>query len=210
MEKMELVPFQRCGRVYLGMEMEEVDAILHRVPHTLKREMDYGLVEAYSAWYDDMRYYAVFINNRLDWLQIFNDGDEAPMLFGIALFQEKAEDVLSLLRRHAPCSWDPANVRAKLSYQYYFEEIGLSLWRDPIYHRKWKDDTLYNRSRRRADPPPEKNRLRFQHFQSAALESGMHRLICQTLPVPRFYSHRRHGLTAPAMAFLHNFRPCFL
>ena len=50
MEKMELVPFQRCGRVYLGMEMEEVDAILHRVPHTLKREMDYGLVEAYSAW----------------------------------------------------------------------------------------------------------------------------------------------------------------
>lgn len=209
METMELVPFRRCGPIELGMEIEEVDAILHRVPNTLKREKDYGLVEAYSLWYDDRRYYAVFINDRLDWLQIFNDGNEVPMLFGIALFQEKAEDVLSMLRRHAPCSWDPSNVRAKLSYQYYFEEIGLSLWRDPVYHRTWKDDIRYNRSRRQADLPPEKDRLHFRHFQSLALESSMHRLICQTLPIPRFYSHRRHGKTMPAVAFCTILNRCF-
>lgn len=170
LEVLEVHPFEGCGKIKLGMTIEEVEAVANRVSGKL-RSLDHLFphMDACDAWYDDMRYYVSYINGHVAELLVNGRDEVAPMLYGVAVLQEKVVDVIAKLRQHASCIYDSPDI--DLGYSYYFEDIGISLWREGVYHPKLMEDADYRREFEAMCPENQEEERAFQYFQTVSLES---------------------------------------
>ncbi len=183
LEILEVHPFEGCGKIKLGMTIEEVDAIAHRPPGKLQRLPDsYYHTEAYEEWYDDMRYRVDFVDGRVAEFMVNGRDEVAPMLYGVAVLQEKAVDVIAKLQQHAPCIYDMPDI--DLSYFYYFEDIGITLWREGVYHPKMMEDAEYRQNFETMCPENQAEELSYQYFQTISLESRELQALKKRLGLP--------------------------
>ena len=183
LEILEVHPFEGCGKIKLGMTIEEVEAVAHRPPGELRSlEHVYPHMNACDEWYDNMRYYVAYINGRVAELVVNGRDEVAPMLYGVAVLQEKAVDVIAKLRQHAPCIYDRPDI--DLSYSYYFEDIGITLWREGVYHPKMMEDAEYRQNFETMCPENQAEELSYQYFQTISLESRELQALKKRLGLP--------------------------
>lgn len=156
----ELLPGRSIGELALGMTREEIEAVLERrrgeeaalddpcaplYPGPLKmaESVNDGVVsvryfvtpyELYLVDYEGGR--AAAIGVQRDVLARY-----VPTLYGMSVFETHAEDVVSRLKEYGPCTCDEAD--ELLGYSYTFETLGLSLWREGVYHPKLLEDRAF-------------------------------------------------------------------
>lgn len=183
LEVLEVHPFEGCGKIKLGMTIEEVEAVAHCALDDLRRLDDfYYHTEAYQAWYDNMRYRVNYIDGRVAELLVNGRDEVAPMLYGVAVLQEKVVDVIAKLRQHASCIYDSPDI--DLGYFYYFEAMGVTLWREGVYHPKLMEDADYRREFEAMCPENQEEERAFQYFQTVSLESRELQALKKQLGLP--------------------------
>ena len=133
-ERMEIIPFQSCGKLLFGMTREQVEAVLGDAGRD--EGADGCLPNAQLVWYCNMRYHICYLDGRMEWVEVPNPEDENSdvSLYGICLFQSRAEDAVRALEQYGACIHDCPD--PELSYTCWFENLGVTLWRDQIYHPK--------------------------------------------------------------------------
>ena len=105
-ERMEIIPFQSCGKLFFGMTREQVETILGDAGRD--EGADGCLPNAQLVWYCNMRYHICYLDGRMEWVEVPNPEDENGdvYLYGIRLFQSRAEDVVRALEQHGACIHD--------------------------------------------------------------------------------------------------------
>ena len=121
----------------------------------------------------------------MEWVEVPNPEDENSdvSLYGICLFQSRAEDAVRALEQYGACIHDCPD--PELSYTCWFENLGVTLWRDQIYHPKRMKDDAYAADFRAMPRENQQDVLRFWHFQSVAAESKVYQTLCGALGIPR-------------------------
>lgn len=182
-ERMEIIPFQSCGKLLFGMTREQVEAVLGDAGRD--EGADGCLPNAQLVWYCNMRYHICYLDGRMEWVEVPNPEDENSdvSLYGICLFQSRAEDAVRALEQYGACIHDCPD--PELSYTCWFENLGVTLWRDQIYHPKRMKDDAYAADFRAMPRENQQDVLRFWHFQSVAAESKVYQTLCGALGIPR-------------------------
>ena len=85
-ERMEIIPFQSCGKLLFGMTREQVEAVLGDAGRD--EGADGCLPNAQLVWYCNMRYHICYLDGRMEWVEVPNPEDENSdvSLYGICRF----------------------------------------------------------------------------------------------------------------------------
>ena len=162
-ERMEIIPFQSCGKLLFGMTREQVEAVLGDAGRD--EGADGCLPNAQLVWYCNMRYHICYLDGRMEWgwkCQIRRMKTVMYLCMGSACFRAGAEDAVRALEQYGACIHDCPD--PELSYTCWFENLGVTLWRDQIYHPKRMKDDAYAADFRAMPRENQQDMLRFWHF----------------------------------------------
>lgn len=135
MEEIIIIPHVQIGKIRLDMKKEEVDKLfggshmfLHAGDHVTYEYGDYRI-----AYKGDEIFEIVVLNPE--------DDEKAFILYSKDIFREKVEDLIAYLSDYASYTYDTEDV--DLSFEYYFQSLGLSFWRESWFHSKLLNDPEY-------------------------------------------------------------------
>ena len=118
-----------------------------------------------------------------EYIRFMKEQTRIPIIFLDFYDKELAEDAVRALEQYGACIHDCPD--PELSYTCWFENLGVTLWRDQIYHPKRMKDDAYAADFRAMPRENQQDVLRFWHFQSVAAESKVYQTLCGALGIPR-------------------------
>jgi len=126
METIVVYPQKGIGNILFGMTRQAVEQTL------LSTYYEEPLKEGILVRYND--FHITYKDNMVDEICINNLDHYRVVFNNIDLFHTKAEEILDSLKRLSDYNCDGED--EYLSWTYYFKDLGMTLWRESVFHPK--------------------------------------------------------------------------
>lgn len=158
MEEIIIVPHLQIGKIRLDMKKADVDKLFTKsFLRSTAGDIVYYNYEEYRIGYKNDEIYEISILNP-------ENDQKAYILFSKDIFREKVEDLIPYLSNFADYTYDTED--KDLSFEYYFKNLGLSFWREWVFHTKSLNDPEYLS----LSPENQEDWRRYFHFQTMRMD----------------------------------------